>query len=205
MEGSSGIGGVLRTLHHIDKDVTLAVNGCNSPFTDTMWQVFSDNKIWIVLYLAVAVLVIVRLGWKRGLLLIACCILCVVSIDQLDNLVKESVQRLRPVHDADMLARGLHVLEVPGRLYGFFSAHAANSASFVTCVLTGLATDRKHNYTLLGVLLGLWAVLVGISRVFVGKHFLGDVLAGLATGVLFGLMIGMVYRLVCRKVPFFRN
>ena len=205
MEGSAEITGVLRSLHHIDKDLTLAINGCNSPFTDTMWQVFSDHRVWIVLYLAVAVLIIVRLGWKKGLLLIVCCIICVASIDQLDNLVKVSVQRLRPVHDADMMARGLHVLEVPGKLYGFFSAHAANAASFVTCALVGLAADKKHNYTLLGVLLSLWALLVGISRVFVGKHFLGDVLAGFATGVLFGLLIGLLYRLLCRKVPFFRN
>ena len=119
----------LRSLHHIDKDVTLAINSWNSPATDVMWQVFSDNKIWIVLYLAIAALIIVRLGWKRGLILIACCAVCVAAIDQFTNVIKMSVQRLRPVHDAEMMARGLHVLEVPGLLYGFFSAHAANATA----------------------------------------------------------------------------
>lgn len=190
----------LRSLHHIDKDVTLAINSWNSPATDVMWQVFSDNKIWIVLYLAVAALIIVRLGWKRGLILIACCALCVAAIDQLTNVVKMSVQRLRPVHDAEMMARGLHVLEVPGLLYGFFSAHAANATSFVSCTMVGLGMDKKHNYTLLGVLLGIWALLVSISRVFVGKHFLGDVLTGILVGVAFGVLCGYLCRLICRKI-----
>ena len=190
----------LRSLHHIDKDVTLAINSWNSPATDVMWQVFSDNKIWIVLYLAIAALIIGRLGWKRGLILIACCAVCVAAIDQFTNVSKMSVQRLRPVHDAEMMARGLHVLEVPGLLYGFFSAHAANATSFVACTMSGLSMDKKHNYTLLGVLLSIWALLVSISRVFVGKHFLGDVLTGILVGIAFGLLCGFLCRLICSKI-----
>ena len=190
----------LRSLHHIDKDVTLAINSWNSPATDVMWQVFSDNKIWIVLYLAIAALIIVRLGWKRGLILIACCAVCVAEIDQITNVIKMSVQRLRPVHDAEMMARGLHVLEVPGLLYGFFSAHASNATSFVACTMSGLSMDKKHNYTLLGVLLSIWALLVSISRVFVGKHFLGDVLTGILVGIAFGLLCGFLCRLICSKI-----
>ena len=190
----------LRSLHHIDKDVTLAINSWNSPATDVMWQVFSDNKIWIVLYLAIAALIIVRLGWKKGLILIACCADCVAAIDQFTNVIKMSVQRLRPVHDAEMMARGLHVLEVPGLLYGFFSAHAANATSFVACTMSGLSMNKKHNYTLLGVLLSIWALLVSISRVFVGKHFLGDVLTGILVGIAFGLLCGFLCRLICSKI-----
>ena len=209
MEGVAEITETLRRLHHLDKDVTLAINGWNSPVSDTIWQFFSDTNdthIWFVLYLAVAALVIVRLGWKKGLLLIACCVVCVVGIDQIDNLVKAGVQRLRPVHDADMMSRGLHVLEVPGKLYGFFSAHAATSASFVTCTMLGLSySDKRHSYTLLGVLLSLWAILVGVSRVFVGKHFLGDVLVGLAVGVAFGFLFAWIYRLLCNKLRLTRQ
>ena len=204
MEGASEITDALRWMHHLDKDVTLAINGCNSPVSDVIWQVFSDTNdthIWFVLYIAIAVLIIVRLGWKRGLMLIACCVICVVGIDQLDNLVKVSVQRLRPVHDADMMARGLHVLEVPSRLYGFFSAHAATTASFVTCTMLGLTySDKRHSYTLLGILLTVWALLVSISRVFVGKHFLGDVLVGLLIGTLFGYIFAVIYRSLANTV-----
>ena len=35
----------------------------------------------------------------------------------------------------------------------------------------------------------LWALLVGISRIFVGKHFLGDVLVGFFVGALIGSLL----------------
>ena len=60
--------------------------------------------------------------------------------------------------------------------------------------------DKKHNYTLLGVLLSIWALLVSISRVFVGKHFLGDVLTGILVGIAFGLLCGFLCRLICSKI-----
>ena len=200
MDGTSAVMDALRSLHHLDKDITLAINSWNSPATDVMWQVFSDNKIWIVLYLAIAALIIVRLGWKRGLILIACCAVCVASIDQFANLIKMSVQRLRPVHDAEMISRGLHVLEVPGKLYGFFSAHAANATSFVACTMVGINMDKKHNYTILCILLSIWAALVSISRVFVGKHFFGDVCTGILVGVIIGVLFGLLARLICSKI-----
>lgn len=205
MEGAAEIVDVFRRMHHIDKDITLAINGCNSPVTDVIWQVFSDHRIWIILYLAVIVLVIVRLGWKKGLLLIACCILCVAANDQLANVIKDWVQRLRPVYDQEMIARGLHVLEIPGLPYGFYSAHAANAACFVACTITGFREDGKHKYTLFNILMILWCFLVGISRVFVGKHFFGDVCTGFIVGTALGILFALLFRLLCSKIPSLRE
>ena len=52
--------------------------------------------------------------------------------------------------------------------------------------------DRKREYRGMAWLLFSWAALVGISRIFVGKHFLGDVLVGTAVGLLFGWIIGKI-------------
>ena len=45
-----------------------------------------------------------------------------------------------------------------------------------------------------------WATLVAISRIFVGKHYLGDILAGSAIGVLAGLAFALIARQICRRI-----
>lgn len=199
MEGVAEITGVLSFLHHVDKDVTLAINSLSTPLTDTVWQFFSAKTIWSVMYLTVLVFMFIRLGWKKALALIFSCALCILLCDQCSNLVKEAVQRLRPAHDADMLSRGLHLLEDAGGLYGFFSGHAANATGGFVCTYIGFREDKTHSYRTYGICMGIWAFLVGISRVFVGKHYLGDVLVGFAVGIFFGWLCGRLARFVCSK------
>lgn len=170
----------------LDRDWTLALNAWHNPVTDSLWQFFSHVQIWYAMYLIIIVFFFIRLGWKRALIVTASCILFVVASDQFANLVKHTVCRLRPMEDAEMLARGLNVLEGHGGLYGFFSAHAANCLGFAVCSTMGFRNDRLHGYRGYALFIYIWAVLVGISRVFVGKHFLGDVLVGFAVGALIG-------------------
>ena len=65
MEGIASLN-LLRQAHHIDQDVTLAINALHCPATDAVWQVFSNKEIWFVLYAAVLVFLYIRLGWKRA-------------------------------------------------------------------------------------------------------------------------------------------
>lgn len=181
-------------MESLDKDLTLFLNSLNCPVSDAVWQFFSMVKIWYIMYLAVIVFFFIRLGWKRGLVVTLCCALFVLCTDQFANLVKNSVCRLRPMEDADMIARGLHVLEGHGGLYGFFSAHAANSLGFAVCSSMGFKNDKTRSYRTYTIAIYAWAVLVGISRIFVGKHFLGDVLVGFAAGALFGWLFGTLAR-----------
>lgn len=191
MEGSAEI---------IDRQITLALNGLNSPVSDFIWQVFSCRPITFVLGALITVFLFIRLGWKRALVVFAATLLCIGACDQLGNLVKEAVARLRPVHDPWMMEHGLHVLEEPGKLYGFFSAHAANGMGIAVCTKLGFKNDSSHSYRVYGILMVLWAFLVGLSRVFVGKHFLGDVLAGWLVGLAFGLLFGYLAKLVISKL-----
>ena len=191
---------LLREAHHIDQDVTLAINALHSPITDSIWRFFSLRVIWFVLYAAVLVFLFIRLGWKRTLVVLAVSILTVVACDQFANVTKTYFERLRPCWDLNMIDRGLRVLEEQESLYGFFSAHAANAMGFAVCTYTGFRNDRTHSYRIYGICIFLWAVLVGMSRVFVGKHFLGDVLVGLAVGLLFGWAFSRLGRLLIDRL-----
>ena len=185
----------MESIAELDRSLTLALNGLHTPASDAVWQFFSQVRIWYVMYLVIIVFFFIRLGWKRGLWVTVCCILFVLACDQFANLVKAFVHRLRPMEDADMIARGLHVLEGHGGLYGFFSAHAANSLGFAVCSSMAFRNDTSRSYRAYTICITVWAVLVGLSRVFVGKHFLGDVLAGFAVGLLFGFLFGLLSRI----------
>ena len=141
----------IQEAHHFDKDITLAINSLHSPISDSVWMVFSNKEIWYILYLAVLVMFFYRLGWKKALVALLACVLCIVVCDQTCNLFKDSVQRLRPCLDGEMISRGLHILERAGarNLYGFFSAHAANAMGFAACSLMCFGTGIWHRMPLM--------------------------------------------------------
>lgn len=187
-------------LHHVDKDITIAINSANCVITDFIWQFFSHIQIWFVMYFIVAVMLFVKLGWKKALIVIASVALTIVACDQFSNLIKNAVQRLRPCHDLDMIGRGLNILEDKGGLYGFFSAHAANAMGFAVSTWKGFKNDAKGNYNIYGTAIVLWALLVSISRAFVGKHFFGDICVGMAVGLMFGYLFASIATRICKKI-----
>lgn len=199
MEGASEIN-VLQYFHQLDQKFTLALNSWNSPVSDCIWQVFSNKFIWIALYAVVVFFLFRRLGWRRALVYVIACALTILACDQFANLVKDSVQRLRPCWDLNMVNGGLHILEGKGGKYGFFSAHAANAAAFAVGTYMAFAEDIRHSYKRYYAGIAVWAFLVGISRVFVGKHFLGDVLVGFVTGILIAVFILNLTRAVVRRL-----
>ena len=197
-------------LEQLDRSWTLAINSLHSAFTDPIMWFFSDKKVWIPFYVALVALMFWKLGWKKTLVLLAAVALTVLCCDQFANLIKHWVQRVRPVNDPLMIEQGLHVLEWGGG-FSFFSAHAANAFGVACCtstvfrkhckVQTGKKAERRRKqlvnwYTCCIV---VWAFMVSISRIFVGKHFLGDVVVGIVVGVVFGLIFGCVSNLVIKK------
>jgi undecaprenyl-diphosphatase len=179
-------------IHKIDQLLTLEINSWNSFITDPMWQFFSDKLVWAPMYAAIIALLIWKLGWKRGLMILAAALLTFGFCDQFSNLIKHAVGRIRPLHDDFMVAQGLHILEQGGG-YSFFSAHSANSfglafSTFIgmkRCLQTPGASAPKW-LKAYGWWMFFWAFMVAISRIFVGKHYLGDVIVGIIVGSLAG-------------------
>lgn len=185
----------------LDRAWTLALNGLHCPASDSFWLFMSQVKVWYPLYILVAALIIWRLGWKKGLLFVLAAALSILCTDQLCNLVKDSVCRLRPSSDPLMNEAGLYALQKPGRhIYGFFSAHAANAFAFATATYLALKTSREKWVKYYGTVIFVWAALVSISRVFCGKHFLGDVLVGaLAGGLVAWGLVFLVKTLLSKR------
>ena len=188
-----------QTIHETDQLLTLKINSWHTPFTDIIWEFFSDIPVWIPMYLLIIIFVIWRLGWKRGLVVIAAALLTFGFCDQFSNIIKAATERLRPCNDPFMIENGLHILDKGGK-YGFFSAHAANAFGLATSTFIGLRIDNRIRYRGYGAWMFTWAALVGISRIFVGKHYLGDVLVGTLVGIAAGMAFSLTARWIIRKL-----
>ena len=193
-------------IHKLDQLLTLEINSWHSFITDPIWQFFSDKLVWAPMYAAIIALLIWKLGWKRGLMILAAALLTFGFCDQFSNLIKHAVGRIRPLNDEFMVAQGLHILERGGG-YSFFSAHSANSFGLACstffgmkhCLMAGstshgtsqsdcqsLGTSMPVWLKAYGYWMFFWAFMVAISRIFVGKHYLGDVIVGILVGALAG-------------------
>ena len=187
-------------IHLLDQHLTLLINNIHSNFSDAVMQVFSNIPVWIPLYIAVVIFLFIRLGWKKALIITASIALTFGLCDQFSTIIKETVDRLRPCHDDAMISGGLRILEGKGGLYGFFSAHAANAFGFATASLLGFRNDPKLKYRGYATGIFFWAFMVSISRIFVGKHYFGDVIVGILVGTFFGLITSYIARLVIKKM-----
>ena len=206
-----------QNVHHFDQQITLTINSWNSAFSDPIWAFLSMKLVWVPLYAAILALIIWKLGWKKGGILILGTVLTIVFCDQFANLIKHSVARIRPLHDEFMVRNGLNILELGGG-YSFFSAHAANSFGLAAVTWLGLkrgllGTDslRAENHQSdtfrkdaklvkwYGWFMFTWAALVAISRIFVGKHYLGDVIVGTIAGLIIGLTLGLAVSIANKR------
>lgn len=177
---------MIETLKSIDTEVMLAINGAHCGFLDFTMFWASDKLIWIPLYVFLIYLLVLHYG-KKGWILTGMAILLVVISDQTSvHFFKETFERLRPCQDPAF--EGL--VRVPGGKcggkFGFISSHAVNH--FALAVFVGYFLQKKLRgfmYILLA-----WAAVIGYSRVYLGAHYPGDVLAGMVWGSLLGT--GMV-------------
>ena len=180
-------------IHRLDQDVTLWINGFHSEFSDVVWAFFSNIPVWIPLYVLIIAFVIRRLGWRKGGIVVASAVLTVTCCSLFSHYMKELTERLRPLLDAYMLENSLHVLETGGK-YTFFSAHSANTFGLATSTYIGLRMDKRAKYHAYAISMYAWATMVAISRVFVGKQYLGDVMVGISVGIVVGLFFAWLAR-----------
>lgn len=196
---------VIGILHRLDQDITLFLNSISTPLTDQLWILMSDKTVWIPAYVLCAYFLFRRLGWKKATVVLISIGLAFGLCDQLSTIVKHSVDRLRPSYSARMLSGGLNVLEGRGGFFGFFSAHSANAFALAMCLIIGFRNDRTHLYNGFYKLALMWAAMVAASRIFVGKHYFGDVVVGAVIGVTVGYFLGMLARYIIQsridKVP----
>ncbi len=173
------------------------INGHHAEWLDQVMWWISGKWTFLPLYLLMTFAMLRR--WGLRVLLVLLCILVVVTIsDQLASSVfKPWVQRERPTYTPEVMDHLHLVKEENGNFYkggrfGFYSSHAANSMAVALFFLLILRPVKK----VWTMLLCVWIVLVGYSRVYLGVHFPTDILMGWWMG---GMIAYVCWRLL--KLP----
>ena len=83
-----------------------------------------------------------------------------------------------------------------GGRFGFVSSHAANTFSIATFLTAAL--HKKSRWV--GFTLFAWALISSYSRIYIGFHYPGDIIAGAILGMLVGLIIWKLFVIVSKKI-----
>ena len=158
---------MLQTLASWDQAITLWVNrSAQTPAVQSLMELLSRNSTWNIVGLCVFFILLLK---NRRLAIFSALVVLVgvgISAATSTYLLKPFFERLRPCHS---LPQHISAIVGCGGLYSFPSNHAANAMTIALLL-----------WRLFGKSIGLLAVgtamLVGLSRVHLGAHFVGDIL-----------------------------
>jgi undecaprenyl-diphosphatase len=177
----------------LDTEFFLYLNSFHNEFWDTIMLMVTRKETWLPFF-AVILFFIFKNYKSKWWLVVLFVALTILLADQLSVLLKETIQRLRPVHNPE-IEHLVHNVLRKGGLHGFVSSHAANSFALFAFT-TRLFRNRGYWFLLL-----FWAVLVSYSRIYSGVHYPLDILGGAVLGWLIG--VGTYKALMFAETYFF--
>lgn len=185
----------LNMLNTWDTDLFLILNGAHNSFWDFIMFWASDKFIWIPVY-ALFLFLLWRKYYSKIWIVILFAALLIFLSDQISvHLFKDVFQRLRPCNDPALDGMVHLVNGKCGGSFGFYSSHASNIFAIAVFVISLLG--KKNPWMILLIL--IWAGLIAYSRIYLGVHYPGDVIAGAMVGSLLGWMVVRFLKNVLRK------
>jgi undecaprenyl-diphosphatase len=177
-----------------EKNLFFSLNGSDSAFWDHFFWFYSDKWIWVPFYLCFLFVFIYKRNWKEIVLVLLSVAFVIFLCDQIaSGFFKPFFHRFRPTHHPDFQEEVKIIFGYRGGKYGFISSHAANAfgfAVFVACLF--------RNKLLTGTML-LFATINAYSRIYMGVHFISDVVVGVFVGALTGFAVYKFYNFLSGK------
>lgn len=184
---------IMASLVALDKTLFRFVNqSLANPVTNVIMP-FITTDLHLKIFYGVCLFLILWKGDRRLRWAVLGSLVVVTLSDQLSSaILKPLVGRLRPCKIMEV-----YLLVGCGSGFSFPSSHAANlfgQAFF----FYGIAPRSAKFLVPL-------AVLVALSRVFVGVHYPGDILAGAILGTAVGLSAAVIFKRVYKKLEYESN
>lgn len=173
-----------------DQELFLWLNGLGTPPFDSFWMMMTHRGSNVVVYLILWFFLAYKSSWKSATYLLLFTGLLILCTDQLTNLFKVQVGRLRPCYNPELQALVRLVKPSCGGRYSFFSGHASNS--FALALFFG-GIVKKH-FRFIPYFLLFIAALIAYSRVYIGVHFPLDIFCGAIVGSLMGWSLFLAWK-----------
>lgn len=166
----------------------LWLNSQHNAFFDSFMSIYSGKIIWIPFVISALGVFTVKTKKMEALLVILAIVLVCTLCDQLaSSIIKPMCERVRPTYYPG-IENLVHTVEnYRGGRFGFISSHSANG--FGTATFSALLFRHR----LFTFAIFLWASISAYSRIYLGVHFISDVVGGILVGCLMGWVVYVLY------------
>ena len=172
---------LIASLASVDQSVFLFINkSLANPVTDFLMPLITLDLHLKILYGSILAIILWK-GDKRLRMSVMFSLIVVALSDQAcSTFLKPMIGRLRPCWDLDV-----NLLVGCGTGFSMPSSHASNLFGQAYFYRAVAPSSVKYLIPL--------AIVVALSRVFVGVHYPADIIAGAALGTLIGFGVGLVF------------
>lgn len=188
---------IIAWINSIDTQFFLAINSRHFDALDPVMWTLSSRPFLAAVYDIIALSLFYRRPWKQALVALIFMGIVLGATDYIcASVIRPFFERMRPSNPANPISDYVHLINgYRSGKYGFPSCHAANTFALITfyCLY------RRH--IAVTVSLMTLGVIVCYSRIYLGVHYPGDIIAGFVAGSLIALAF---FRLAarCRRVAF---
>ncbi|MCM3410665.1 phosphatase PAP2 family protein [Metabacillus litoralis] len=171
--------------YNVDVSVTLFFEKLRLPFLTDVFLVITELGS-LKFYLPLCLVIGLYFLFKRKIVGVIFLFVTLYSVRQLNYQLKEVFSRERPSFDA--------VYEASH--YSFPSGHAMNSAAIYgfICFLLVFYIIKEHKKRMTAaVMTAVLVFLIGVSRMYLGVHYLTDVLAGWSVGFIWLVILSTIF------------
>ena len=180
---------MIHSFEWLDRIILLRINSFHTLLLDSVMWGLSESWHTYLFVLVVAFSFYKKFNLKKAVELVLGVAIVIACTDMSSNLVKHAVKRYRPTHNLEIKDQINIVNDYKGGQYGFISSHASNGFGITTFLFFCIHWLNKK----VKLLLFIYPIMIGYSRMYLGVHYPSDIFFGAIDGLIFGSLIYLVF------------